>query len=234
MGDTKLVIIAGIGPGLSTSLAKTFAVKGYKVGGLARRAEHLEALEADLGSENFTGITTDLTDLDQAKKAHTTLEQKFGPTTVYVHNATSLLVKPFLEISGEEFETIWRSAVMTAFNGAQAVLPGMVERNNGSFLVTGATAAMRGGPNFSAFASAKFALRGLTQSLARQFGPEGVHVAHVVIDGVIWGASAKRYEVAREKCLEPDHIAETYLQLAQQPRSCWTHEIDIRPNSESF
>lgn len=123
---------------------------------------------------------------------------------------------------------------MTAVNGGHAVLPGMVERGEGAFLVTGATASMRGGPNFSAFASAKFGLRGLSQSLARAMGPEGVHVAHVVIDGVIWGASAERYGMTQDKCLEPDDIAQVYVDLARQPKSCWTHEIDVRPFSENF
>jgi len=234
MSNEKLAIVAGVGPGLSSSIATAFSKAGYKVGGLARREENLSNLANSLGADNFKGVKTDLTSPEEVASAVAELEEAYGPTAVYVHNATSLLVKPFLDISADEFEMTWRSAVMTAFNGAQSVLPGLVERGEGAFLITGATAAVRGGANFSGFASAKFALRGLAQSLARQFGPQGVHVAHVVIDGVIWGASAKRFGVDREKCMEPDDIAQVYLNLAHQPKSCWTHEMDIRPSTENF
>ena len=232
--DKKLAIVAGVGPGLSSSIATAFAAAGYHVGGLARREESLSALEGSLGADKFMGVKTDLTKLEEVQGAVARLEEKFGPTSVYVHNATGFLMKPFLETTGTEFEDVWRSAVLSAFNGGQAALPGMVARGEGAFLITGATAALRGGANFSAFASAKFALRGLAQSLARQFGPQGVHVAHVVIDGIIWGASSERFGVEREKCMEPDDIAQTYLNLAHQPKSCWTHELDIRPGVEDF
>ena len=234
MSDAKLAIVAGIGPGLSGSIAKALSAEGYKVGGLARRQENLQALETELGAENFKGIKTDLTSMGELTAAISEFEEKFGPVELYVHNATGFHVGPFLETSKEDFEMVWRSGVLSAFNGGQAVLPGMVERGKGTLLISGATAAMRGGANFSAFASAKFALRGLAQSLARQFGPQGVHVVHVVIDGVIWGPSAERFGVAREKCLDPDELAQAYVALARQPRSCWTHEIDIRPSTETF
>ena len=155
MGDAKLAIVAGIGPGLSGSIAKALSAEGYKVGGLARRQENLQALETELGAENFKGIKTDLTSMSELTAAIAELEENFGPVELYIHNATGFHVGPFLETSAEDFEMVWRSGVLSAFNGGQAVLPGMVERGKGTFLVSGATASMRGGANFSAFASAK-------------------------------------------------------------------------------
>ena len=111
----------------------------------------------------------------------------------------------------------------------------MLEQGNGSILFTGATASIRAGGNFAAFASAKFALRGLAQSLAREFDPQGIHVAHVIIDGLIWGQPAKHLHKAQEgDCLKPEAIAEVYLNIIEQDSSAWTHELDLRPHSESF
>ena len=102
-------------------------------------------------------------------------------------------------------------------------------------MVTGATASIRGGAKFAAFASAKFALRGLAQSLAREFGPQGIHVAHVLIDGLIWGPPARDLHGAEQiNCISPESIAKTYMGLIEQDSSCWTHEVDIRPYKESF
>jgi len=116
-----------------------------------------------------------------------------------------------------------------------AVLPGMLEAKHGSLLFIGATASIKAGANFSAFGCAKFALRGLAQSLARELGPEGIHVAHLVIDGVIWGERAENeFKIQRANCLEPESVACTCLHLIDQERSAWTHELDIRPDVETF
>lgn len=118
---------------------------------------------------------------------------------------------------------------------AHEVFPPMVEAEDGAFLVTGATASLRGGANFSAFASAKFALRGLTQSLAREYQSSGIHVAHVILDGIIdTAASRDRHGLDPTQMMKTTDIAEAYWQLAHQPKSTWTHELDLRPMSESF
>ena len=118
---------------------------------------------------------------------------------------------------------------------ARSVIPNMLAAGKGTIIFTGATAALKGNPRFAAFASAKFALRGLAQSLAREFGSEGIHVIHSVLDGIIWGPQAQaRFNVKRENCLDADAIAKSYIQLINQPRSAWTHEFDMRPFNEKF
>ena len=127
---------------------------------------------------------------------------------------------------------------MTCFGAmivAQAMLPYLLKAPGGTIVFTGATAAVKGGPRFTSLASAKFALRGLAQSLARELAPRGVHVVHVVIDGLVWSPQTReRFYTEREKCLEPDAIARTYLDLVSQHPSAWTHEIDLRPLTEKF
>ena len=118
---------------------------------------------------------------------------------------------------------------------AQAALPSMLSRGGGTIIFTGATASIKASAHFAAFAAAKFALRGLAQSLTREFGPHGVHVVHAIIDGIIWGPqSQQRFNVKRENCLEPEAIAKIYLQLIEQPSCAWTNEFDLRPSVEKF
>jgi NAD(P)-dependent dehydrogenase (short-subunit alcohol dehydrogenase family) len=125
--------------------------------------------------------------------------------------------------------------VQSAVLLAQSTMQPMVRAGGGAFLVSGATASLRGSANFSAFASAKFALRGLAQSLAREFQPAGVHVCHIILDGIIDTASSRaRHSLDPNKMMRPEDIADAYWQLAHQPRSTWTHELDLRPASESF
>ncbi len=143
--------------------------------------------------------------------------------------------KPFMKLTPAEFEKSWLSTCFGAMVAAQAALPGMLAQGGGTIIFTGATASVKGNPSFAAFASAKFALRGLAQSLAREFAPQGVHVVNTLIDGVIWGPQTQqRFTIARENCLEPEAIAKTYLQLIGQPPCAWTHELDLRPSSEKF
>jgi NAD(P)-dependent dehydrogenase (short-subunit alcohol dehydrogenase family) len=145
-----------------------------------------------------------------------------------------------LDISPEQFESTWRGSAYAGFLFVRATLPLLLESGGGSLLLTGATASVRGGGPFIAFASAKAALRSVAQSAAREYGPRGIHVAHVVIDGGIDGErlrTAAPDHVARageDDLLHPDSIAETYWHLHQQPRSAWTHELDLRPFKERF
>ena len=122
-----------------------------------------------------------------------------------------------------------------AVYGSQRVLPGMLQAKRGALPLIGATASVKAGASFSAFGSAKFALRGLAQSLARELGPRGIHVAHLVIDGVMWCERAdERFQIQREQCLDSESVARTCLHLLEQQRSAWTHELDIRPDVETF
>lgn len=219
-------IIAGAGPGLGQALLDRFQAGGYRAVGLSRSAAASgphESQELDLG------------DRAQVQAVIAGLIDRHGVPQVVIHNAARLLISPFAETSHIEFEECWRSGVLSAFNLAQAVLPAMAETAGSAFLVSGATASQRGGAGFAAFASAKFALRGLTQSLARTYQPLGVHVAHFNLDGIIdTPASRELHQLPADRMMHPADIAEVYWQIAHQPASTWSHEVDLRPPSEAF
>ena len=230
-------VVAGVGNGLGAALCRRLASAGYRVAGLARREEALSALAGELNRQGhrFEALSCDLTDPASLALAIDQVEERLGPVSVYVHNAARLHIAPFLDTPPDEFEAVWRTICQGAIHGAQRVIPGMLEGGGGTLLFTGATAAVKAGSGFSAFASAKFALRGLAQSLAREFGPRGIHVAHLLIDGLIWGEQARdRFGSEEEACLSPDAVAQVYLDLIRQPRSAWTHELDLRPDVEPF
>jgi NAD(P)-dependent dehydrogenase (short-subunit alcohol dehydrogenase family) len=163
------------------------------------------------------------------------LEPYLGKISVVVHNAQTFLNKPFGQIEEAEFETVWRVTCLGAMTVTRLVLPHMVSAGHGTIILTGASAALRGSAKFAAFASAKFALRGLAQSLAREYGPAGIHVAHVVIDGLVDGPQTEqRFGPAQSMRMVPDSVAGTYLSLVEQEPSSWTHELDLRPYAERF
>jgi NAD(P)-dependent dehydrogenase (short-subunit alcohol dehydrogenase family) len=152
-----------------------------------------------------------------------------------VHNPNNLVIQPLLELNADEFEASWRAMVLTALHLGQAVLQPMVRGGGGAFIVSGATASLRGGAKFAALASAKFALRGLTQSMAREFQPSGIHVIHAILDGIIDTKRARaKFDLDPAKMMKTQDIAQAYWQLAHQPASAWTHEVDLRPQSENF
>jgi NAD(P)-dependent dehydrogenase (short-subunit alcohol dehydrogenase family) len=163
-----------------------------------------------------------------------------GTLQAAIFNVGNAVRGSLLELTPEVFEATWRGSTYAGFLFAQAVVPKMLAAGGGTLLFTGATASLRGRPAFTAFASAKAGLRSLTQSIAREFGPNNIHVAHVVIDGGIDGerlrANAPQFveQAGPDGLLDPDSIAETYWQLHLQSRSAWTHELDLRPYKESF
>lgn len=227
--------MTGAGPGLGASICKRLAAAGYNVVALARSATASKALTEHLDPAGLDYHCCDVSNPAAVAKAVTRSREKFGPFNVLVHNAASVLIEPFEATTPEQFSDLWKVCCLGAVNSAQAVLPDMRKASSGTMIFTGATAALRGSAKFSAFASAKFALRGLSQSLARELGPEGIHVAHVVVDGLIWGDRARdRFKVAEQDCLSPDAIAEQYLSIIDQDRSAWSQELDLRPYSESF
>ena len=238
----KVAVITGVGPGLGASLSRRLHREGYKVAGLARTEGFGRELESELkqteaakGAADFRHFCCDLAEPMAVRETIEDVERLWGAPDVLIHNASQILIKPILEITAKEFESVWRVTCLGAMSAAKAVIPGMQKRGNGAILFTGATAALRGGAKFAAFASAKFALRGLAQALAREHGAEGIHVAHIVVDGLIWSdKTVERFNPAREACLEPDAIAESYYQLIAQDRSAWSQEIDLRPFSEKF
>jgi NAD(P)-dependent dehydrogenase (short-subunit alcohol dehydrogenase family) len=229
-----LLLVTGIAEGLGAEIAATFARAGYDVHGLARTdraAAHLGALVEQAGGR-YTHVTCDVTNAADVSHA---LQGVAASVDVLIHNAQHLLIRPFAEISPLGFENVWRVACLGAMLSAQSVLSHMAARKSGTVIFSGATAALRGGANFTAFASAKFALRGLAQALAREYGPKGVHVAHVVIDGLIEAPQTdRRFGPATAGRMDARSIAKAYLDLATQDSTAWTQEMDLRPFAERF
>lgn len=229
---TPLLIIAGYGPGLGEAIARRFGDGGYRVVGLSRTAPQLSPEER--GGTDVAHFTCDLTEEMASRRVFAEIIKGHGAPRVLIHNVARLVISPFAEIVSDTFAGAWRASCLSAFHCAAACLP-VMEEAGGAMIFTGATASVRGGGNFAAFASAKFALRGLTQSLAREYGPKGIHVVHALIDGLIWGPqSIERFNPSKESCLDPVDIADTYFQLSHQPASAWTQEFDLRPASERF
>lgn len=233
--DNKTVIIGGLGPGLGLALSNLLIDSGYRVAGLSRSDRAHSSLIAGLDSDSFMTVGCDLADVNQVSHAYKQIEDHFGPASVYIHNAAGLHMQPFNETTPDVFEALWRSMCLGAVHGSQQVLPDMLDKHMGTLLFIGATASVKAGANFSAFGSAKFALRGLAQSLARELGPQGIHVAHLLIDGVMWGERARNsFGMTQDQCIDPAAVAQTCLHLIEQDRSAWTHEIDVRPDVEAF
>lgn len=229
------LLLAGIGPGLGISLARTFAGAGYDVIGVARSTVVEQAAQTVVAGagRDYRHIQCDLTDPDQVADR---LTPHIGEVEILIHNAHHLMIEPFATTTPTAFERVWRVACLSAMTVAQVALPPMLARGRGTILLTGATAALRGAARFSAFASAKFALRGLSQSLAREYAGTGIHVAHIVLDGLIdEPQSDNRFGPADAgDRMDPEAIADTYLALASQPATAWTQEIDLRPAAERF
>jgi len=225
MTDKPLALVAGAGAGLGTALLRRFEAGGMQAVGLARTPE----------DSRLDIQACDLSDAVEAKHKIANIMQAYGPPKIVVHNTSNLMVQPFLDMDLTDFETAWRAMVLTAAVLAQSVLPHMVKGGGGAFIVSGATASLRGGARFAALASPKFALRGLTQSLAREFQPQGIHVAHVILDGIIDSRRSRaRHKIDPDKMMRPEDIADEYWHLAHQPKSTWSHEVDLRPQSENF
>jgi NAD(P)-dependent dehydrogenase (short-subunit alcohol dehydrogenase family) len=222
-------LVVGVGPGLGAALARRFAKGGLRVAVAARQPERLSALAEEIGGRAHG---CDAGDETAVAALFRQVADELGPPALVVFNAGAFLRRPVVETTAAEFENCWRAACFGGFlvgrEAARAMLPRpMHPAGRGTILFTGATAALRGGANFAAFAAGKFGLRALAQSMARELGPQGIHVAHVVIDGQIGEASG-------DATLHPDAIAEAYWQLHLQPRSAWTQELDLRPWAERF
>jgi NAD(P)-dependent dehydrogenase (short-subunit alcohol dehydrogenase family) len=202
---------------------------------LARSPEFIGKLAAEIGKD-VLAIPTDVSNPKQVAAAFLTVRRQFGPVEILIANASGSVGEGLMETRPEQFERSWRIGVYGAFLCAREGVLDMLECGAGAMIFTGATSSVRGRGGAIAFSSAKFAVRGLAQSLAVEFWPKGIHVAHVVIDGVIDTPNVrKRYKpAANEPLLKPGAIADTYWNLIQQDRSAWSLEIDLRPNKEAF
>lgn len=235
---SRVAVIAGVGPGLGESLARKFATEGCDVGLFARSEEYLDDLADDLREQGVesAGVSTDLTNPDAIREGFETIREELGPVDVLVNHASGGAWKSLREISPEEFEEAMQVGPLGGLVCSQEAVSDMLDGDGGTIIFTGATSAVRGHGGAIGFSAAKFAVRGMAESMARGLGPEGIHVAHVVIDGQILTPSARESDQRRgeESYLDPDAIAESYWHLVEQDRSAWTLELDLRPHVEEF
>jgi len=234
----EVVVVAGVGPGLGASLARRFAREGCRIALLARSSELIETLTKELRDQGAKALAvpTDISEADQVAAAFRSIREQLGSVDLLINNASAggPFGQPFTEISAHSFTQGWRVGVFGAFLCSQAVVPDMLKRGSGCILFTGATSSVRGAA--VTFSSAKFALRGLAQSLARELWPKGIHIGHVVVDGVIRESELERgiADQSSQPLMNPAAIAEAYWGIAKQDRSAWTLELDLRPHREKF
>jgi NAD(P)-dependent dehydrogenase (short-subunit alcohol dehydrogenase family) len=236
MSGSETAVVVGVGPGLGLALVKTFARTGMNVAMAARGEERLAALRTEDLGDRVEAYPCDSTDPGAVAALFEQASAALGEPDLVVYNAGAFRPGGILDIAAEEFERCWRVGCLGGFVVGQAAARRMVPSGRGTILFTGATAALRGSANFANLAVPKFGLRALAQSMARELGPQGIHVAHVVIDGQI--DSERSHHLLEERgpdsLLAPDDIAETYLHLHRQARSVWTQELDLRPWVERF
>jgi NAD(P)-dependent dehydrogenase (short-subunit alcohol dehydrogenase family) len=228
MDPFRSALIVGTGPGLSAALARLFARHGLKVAVAARRTDKLAALCAETGA---TAHGCDASDQTAVAGLFSAVEAAQGAPDVVVYNASARVRGPVAEIDPGEVQRALAITAFGAFLVAQQAARRMLPQGRGAILLTGATAGVKGFANSGSFAMGKFALRGLAQSMAREMAPQGVHVAHFVIDG---GIGARAPEDAPDSLLSPDAIAETYWHVMHQHRSAWSWEVELRPWVEKF
>ncbi|HEX4210416.1 MAG TPA: SDR family NAD(P)-dependent oxidoreductase [Candidatus Binataceae bacterium] len=238
MAKSKSVaVVTGVGPGLGSALVRRFS-KEYVVAMVARSADYLKSLasEVEASAGQALAFPADVGDRAQLETAFKEIRDRLGDPEVLLYNAGSGTWGTVLEISPDQFEASWRVNSYGAFIAAKEVAAPMIARGHGVMLFTGATAGIKAGPKSIAFGPAKFAMRGLTQALARDLGPKGIHVAWINVDGIIDLPRVRERmpNVKDEDLLQPEAIAETYWHLAHQHRSAWTLELEVRPFKEKF
>lgn len=224
-------LIIGSGSGLSASLARLLAEQGLKVGLAARNPQKLASLAAQTRAKTFA---CDASDPAQVEALFAEVDKALGPPDVVVYNASGRLRGPLVDLDPED---VAEAIAITAYGGflvGQQAARRMLKQGSGAILFTGATASVKGYPLSAPFAMGKFALRGLAQSMARELGPQGIHVAHFVIDGAIRNPGRSEPPDKPDSMLDPDAIARSYLDVLMQPRSAWSWELELRPWVEKF
>ena len=240
MAKAEIALIVGAGPGLGAALARCFARAGMRVAMAARDGDRLQPLARDLADLGGQGRAYDC---DAAVESDVEtlfgrVKADLGEPNLVVYNAGAFVRRGILETERDEFERCWRIGCLGGFLVGRAAARVMTARAGdggagGSILFTGATASLRGGAGFANLAVGKFGLRALAQSMARELGPKGVHVGHVIIDGII-ASERSGGRKPDHSLLDPDAVAETYLAIHRQPKSVWTLELDVRPWAEKF
>ena len=238
----RVALVVGAGDATGGAIARRFAREGFVTCVARRSGDKLQALLEAIRSEGGTahGFASDARREDAVVELVTTIERDIGPIEVAVFNVGGNVRFGITETTEQVYRKVWEMGCLAGFLVGREVARVMRPRGRGTILFTGATASMRGGAGFAAFAGAKHGLRALAQSMARELGPAGIHVAHVVIDGAIdtefiRSNFPERYALKdRDGILNPDHIADAYWQLHQQPRDAWTFEPDLRPWMETW
>src|SRR5882757_4788276 len=224
-------LIVGTGPGISASLARDLAALGVKVGLAARDVDKLKTLSAEISSPTFS---VDASAASAVAALFEDVDHRLGEPDIVVYNAGARAHGPIAELDPR---AVAQAIAVTGFGGflvTQQAARRMIPRGHGAILLTGASASTKGFPHSAAFAMGKFALRGLTQSAARELGPKGIHVAHFVIDGGVRGPRWPDPPDKPDSTLNPDSIAQTYLDVLKQPRDAWSFEVELRPWVEPF
>jgi NAD(P)-dependent dehydrogenase (short-subunit alcohol dehydrogenase family) len=240
----KTCLVIGAGDGVGGAVAKAFARDGFETI-VTRRARHLAELEALAAEMRAEGGTAHAFGVDARSEEETValfdkIEREIGPLEVVVFNIGANVRFGITETTSRVFTKVWEMACFAGFLAGREAARVMLPRQRGTILFTGATASLRGRAGFAAFAAAKNGLRAVSQSMARELGPQGIHVAHIVCDGSIDGVFSREnipdldQRLAEDRVLKPDDIALSYVQLHHQPRSAWTHELDLRPWSEAW
>ncbi len=236
MQSRETAIIFGVGPGLGWALARRFVAENMQVGVVARDEAKLNSVIESGGYVGVRPYVADVSNGEDVLRVFASVDRDFGDPDLVVFNAGAFHKASVLDIDPADFERCWRIGCLAGLLVGQAAARRMVKRGHGTIIFTGATAALRGSAGYANLAVPKFGLRALAQSMARELGPKGVHIGFVIIDGQI---ESERYrhlidERGEDSLLAPDAIADLYLQLHRQPRSAWSHEIDVRPWSEKF
>ena len=242
MSNPSVCCVIGAGDATGSAVAKRFAREGYTVCAARRTEAALMPLVNQISAAGGRALAfgLDARREDQVVNFFNRIEIEVGPIEVVVFNVGGNVRYPVLETTAQKYFKVWEMCALAGFLVGREAARVMLTRGRGTLLFTGATASLRGGAGFSAFAGGKAALRALAQSMARELGPKGLHIAHVVIDGLIDTAAIRANfpqrvaEAGVDGILQPDHIAEAYWWLHQQPRDTWTFELDLRPSVERW
>ncbi len=242
MVERKAALVIGAGDATGGAIARRFAREGYVACPVRRHADKLGPLVAEIerAGHEVRPFGVDARDEDQMVALVADIEREIGPIEVAVFNIGANVRFPIDDLTSRVYRKVWEMACFAGFLMGREVARPMARRGRGTIIFTGATASLRGGSGFAAFAGAKFALRALAQSMARELGPRGVHVAHSIIDGAIDTAFIRdnfpeRYALkSQDGVLDPEAIAEAYWAIHIQPRNAWTHEFDLRPWMENW
>ena len=229
---SDVILIVGAGPGLGASVGRRFAAEGFKVAVASRSQEKIDAVARTV--DGARGYACDATDEASVQALFKAVEADLGAPTAVVFNASGRVRKSVLDIEADEFIQAWMAACHGGFLVGREAARIMVPKGAGTILFTGATASVKSYANSAGFAVGKFGLRALAFSMAREFGPKGVHVGHIVVDGGIRADHRPEDPAVPDKWLSPDAIAESYWHLHAQHRSSWTVELDVRPWVETF